>query len=153
MAENAQLRAELNKAKIEVQSLRDNIALTNPPLHKDLSLVTLVPKFSGSDIITLEEFFSTLDRLLRIGRWTETDQVEVALLKLAGIAKSFYLGCTELHKYGLSWEKLQSELSKRFQDQHTDQFHFTRLQSAKQSRDEDVLLFADRCRSLAQKTI
>jgi hypothetical protein len=153
MAENAQLRAELYEAKTEVQRLRDSIALTNRPVHKDLSLVALVPKFSGNDTITLEEFLSTVDRVSRIGKWKETDRVEVALLKLAGIAKSFYFGCTELHKDGLSWKKLQSELSKRFQDRHTDQFHFIRLQSAKQSRDENVLQFADRCRSLAQKTV
>jgi hypothetical protein len=89
MAENAQLRAELKEAKLEVQRLRDSIALTKAPLHKDFSLVGLVSKFSGIDTITLE-FLSTIDRVSRIGIWTQTDRVDVALLKLAGIGTSFY---------------------------------------------------------------
>jgi hypothetical protein len=81
-----------------VQRLRDIIASTNPPLHEDLSLVALVPKFRGRDKFTLEEFLSTIDGLSSIVRWTKTDRVEVALLKIAGIAKSSYVGCTELHE-------------------------------------------------------
>jgi hypothetical protein len=97
MAENAQLRAELIEAKKEVQRLRESITPTNPPLHKDLSLVTLVPKFSGNDTTTIEEFISCIESVSKIGQWSETDQVEVSILKLTGDAKAFYLGSSELH--------------------------------------------------------
>jgi len=51
MAE-ARLQNEVLETKAEVQRLRENIASMSvgaPIVHKDLSLVTLVPKWSGSD--------------------------------------------------------------------------------------------------------
>ena len=44
-------------------------------------------------------------------------------------------------------------LRHRFRDTHTDQYHFMRLQTARQSRNESIQEFADRCRALAQKTV
>jgi hypothetical protein len=85
--------------------------------------------------------------------WTDEDRLEVPLLKLTGTVRLFYLGVAELHKYNLSWQKLKDELNDRFKDRRTDQFHFSRLQTAKQLRHEDPLQFADRCRNLAQTII
>jgi len=49
-------------------------------LHKDLSLITLVPKWTGSDsVVTLEEFISSIESSARLGRWQEKDQVEIAV--------------------------------------------------------------------------
>jgi hypothetical protein len=74
---------------------------------------------------------------------------------LKGNARFFYLGCAELYKDTLSWQKLKDELNNRFKNRHTDQFHFSRLQTAKQLRhaDTSTLQFADRCRNLAEKII
>jgi hypothetical protein len=41
----------------------------------------------------------------------------------------------------------------RFKDVRNDQFHFLQLQTARQRPSETPLEFADRCRSLAQKTV
>ena len=40
---------------------------------------------------------------------------------------------------------------KRFKDAHTDQYHFTNLQTARQKKNESPQEFADRCSALAQK--
>jgi len=49
--------------------LRETISHGKPTLHKDLSLVTLIPKWSGSDsAVTLEEFLSSVDSAALIGR-------------------------------------------------------------------------------------
>ena len=41
----------------------------------------------------------------------------------------------------------------RYKDTHTDQYHFTNLQTARQTRNEIPQVFADCCRALAQKVM
>ena len=129
MAE-ARLLAELAEAKAEVQQLKDRILAGTPTVHKDLSLITLVPKWTGTDAaVTLEEFISSIESSARIGRWEESDKVEVALLKLAGSAKTFYIGCSELHADGLTWPKFKTVFTNRYKDVHMDQYHYMKLQT------------------------
>jgi hypothetical protein len=81
---------------IEIQRLRKSLGA--PTVHKDLSLISLFPKWSGSELSnSLEEFISTLEASARIGRWEAKDTPEIAALKLEGPARVFYQGCTELH--------------------------------------------------------
>jgi hypothetical protein len=109
---------------------------------------------SGSDsTASLEEFFSSIEIAGRIGHWQDADKVEIALLKLTGPARVFYQGCLELHADDLSWQIFKDVLRNRYRDVHTDQFHFMRLQTARQAKNEDHLQFADRCRGLAQKIV
>ena len=64
-----------------------------PTVHKDLSLISLVPKFSDSESeVPLEEFISTIESSARMENWNESDKIEVATLRLAGAAKVFYDG-------------------------------------------------------------
>jgi len=134
MAE-ARLLAELAKANAEVQRLKDRIPVGTAIVHKDLSLITLVPKWTGTDAaVTLEEFISSIEISARIGRWEETDKVEVALLKQAGSAKTFYKGCSELHADGLTWSKFKTVFRNRYKDVHTDQYHYMKLQTARQTK-------------------
>ena len=59
-----------------------------PIVHKNLSLVTLVTKWSGFDsLITLEEFLSSIESLSKIGHWSDPDKREIAVLKLTDSAK------------------------------------------------------------------
>jgi len=148
------LQAELLEAKAEVHRLRERMSLGVPTVHKDLSLVALVPKWSGQEsTVSLEEFFASIEGSARIGRWEESDRIEIAILKLAGSARTFYQGCPELHAEGLTWQKFKEAFRKRYKDVHTDQFHFMKLQTARQAKNEDPLQFADRCRGLARKII
>jgi hypothetical protein len=56
-----------------------------PTVHKDLSLISLNPKLSGSESAnSLEEFISTLETSALIGRWEQKDTVEVTALRLEG---------------------------------------------------------------------
>jgi hypothetical protein len=106
-------------------------------MHKDLSLVLLVPKWSGTDkSISLEEFFNSTEESAAVRNWQGTDKVQVALLKLTDAARQFYNGCLELHSADTTWSKLESTSRYRFRDVHTDQYHFMNLQTARQGRDE-----------------
>ena len=64
MAE-ARLQSELADTKAEFQRLRDQIF--RGTVQKDLSMVSLIPKWSGSDkAIPLEEFFRSIEGTARI---------------------------------------------------------------------------------------
>jgi hypothetical protein len=56
------LQAELAEAKAEVQRLRERVYVGTPTVHKDLSLISLIPKWSGAETgIPLEEFLSVIE--------------------------------------------------------------------------------------------
>jgi hypothetical protein len=55
------LQAKLIEAKAEVQRFKERISLRVPTVHKDVSLVALIPKWSGQEsAVTLQEFFQAL---------------------------------------------------------------------------------------------
>jgi hypothetical protein len=147
---HAQLQRELDESKIEIQRLR--MSLGAPTVHKNLSLFSLIPKWSGSESSnTLEEFISKLEASARIGRWDAKDTLEIAALKLEESARVFYQGCTQLHAREATWDTFKEAFRKRYKDVHTDQYHYARLQMARQGKSESPQEFADRCRTLAQR--
>jgi hypothetical protein len=98
------LKNELFEAKTEVQQLRERISLGVPTIHKDLFLVSLIPKWSGHEsTVTLEEFLSSIEGSARLGKWEDADRVEIAVLTPTGSAKTFFQECAELHADGLTW--------------------------------------------------
>jgi hypothetical protein len=40
---------ELEESKLEIQRLREQMTLGSPIVHKDLSLISLIPMWSGSE--------------------------------------------------------------------------------------------------------
>jgi len=86
----AQLQQELEESKSEIQRLRERMSLGTPTVHKDLSLISLIPRWPGSDSTNSLEFISTLEATVRIGRWEPKDTVEITALKLEGSARIFY---------------------------------------------------------------
>jgi len=79
----AQLQQKLEESKLEIQRLRERMSIGTQTVHKDLSLISLSPRWSGSDSTnSLEEFISTPEASARIRRWEPKDTVEIAALKL-----------------------------------------------------------------------
>jgi hypothetical protein len=89
----------------------------------------------------------------KIGQWSDPDKREITVLKLTDSAKLFYQGCTELHAESTTWQRFKDAFRRRYEDVHTDQYHFTKLQTARQKKGESPQEFADRCRGLAQKIL
>jgi len=57
MNTEARLKLELSEAQIEIQRVREHLSTTTPTVHKDFSLVSRVPKWSGTEsAISREEF-------------------------------------------------------------------------------------------------
>jgi hypothetical protein len=85
------LQAQLAESKAEVARLRDRLFVGVPTVHKDLSLVSLVPRWTGTESASpLEEFLNSIDSAAELGRWTAQDCVRVATLKIACTARLFY---------------------------------------------------------------
>ena len=62
------LRIELEESKTETARLRDRLAIGMPPIHKDLSLISLIPKRSGAETAApLEEFLSRIEGATKMG--------------------------------------------------------------------------------------
>jgi hypothetical protein len=130
------------------------MSLEAPTAHKDLPLLSLVPKWSGLDSpITLEEFFASTEASSKIGLWEESEKREIAVLRLTGSTKLVYQSCTDLHEEGVTWKLFKDSFRRRYKDIHTDQHHFTKLKTAGQAKNESPQEFADRCRALAQKVM
>ena len=65
MAE-ARLQSELVEAKTEILGVRERLSVGTPRMYKDLSLVSLVPKWSGSEAaVPLEEFIGSTEAASR----------------------------------------------------------------------------------------
>jgi len=154
MTSESRLKLELSEAQNEIQRLRGQLALGPPTVHKDLSLISIISKWSASEsAISLEEFFSSIEGSARIGHWAEADCLQVAVLKLVKSARIFYYSYPELHGKTVSWQSFKVIFRERFKDVRTDQFHYMQLQTARQRRNEGPQEFADRCRALAQKLV
>ena len=145
MAE-VRLRAELEESKAELGMLRQRMPLDVPTVHEEISLISLIPKWSWAETsVSLEKFLSSIRRASAIGRWDESERLQVAILRLADPANTFYSTCLELHADDTTWQKFRSVFKKRFINYHTDQYHFLKLQTARQLKSEGPQEFADRC--------
>jgi len=101
----ARLKLELSKAQVEIQLSREHLSTTPPTVHKDFSLVSRVPKRSGTEsAISREEFFPNIKGSVRIGRCLETDCLQVFVLGLVDNVRTFYSSCPELHGEDVLWK-------------------------------------------------
>ena len=75
------LQAELAQMRLELQQLKERMETGAVTVHKDLSLVSLIPKWSGSDsTISLEEFFSSIESSGKIANWKQTNTFDILLI-------------------------------------------------------------------------
>jgi hypothetical protein len=82
--------ADLRETKAEFESLRNSLSAGAPKVHKDLSLIPLVPKWSSSErAVTPEEFISSMEFSAKIGRLQDSDCLQIATLKMTDRARSF----------------------------------------------------------------
>jgi len=70
----------------------------------------------GENATPLEEFLASIDRATLLGKWQDTDCMNIADLRLADPAKAFYNACTELHTKDASWQDLKIAFRERFRD-------------------------------------
>jgi hypothetical protein len=107
MAENMQKLVESLQA--EAQNLRAQISSGRPTAPKDLSLASLIPKWSRTErAVIVTEFFELVESPAKIGNWNDVDKMQVTVLKLTETDKAFYSSNLELHAKEITWENFKA---------------------------------------------
>ena len=141
------------QASTSTQNAPEDVSLVHTPV-KDLSLVSLVPKWSGSDTaLPIQDFFEIIEGSGKIGNWTDADQIHVCALRLTATARAFYSVTPELRDPTITWQEFKAHFLNRFRDVRGDQYHFSQLQMARQRKDETPAEFLHLCRLLARLTV
>jgi len=84
-------------------------------VYKDLSLVSLVPRWSGGESAPpIQEFFDTIEGSAAIGNWTQADMKQVCALKLKNAARGVYSATPELRSPNTTWQDFKSRFCKGF---------------------------------------
>jgi len=152
MAESLERLVENLQA--EIRNLRAQVSSGRPTAPKDLSLISLISKWSGTEeSVSVEEFLDSVESSAKIGNWSDFDKVQITALKLTEVAKVFYSSNPKLHSASISWENFKAKFLHRFRDLKSDRYRFMQLRTAKQQKDETATEFLDRCCSLAIKTV
>jgi hypothetical protein len=121
---------------------------------KDLGVASLVEPWKGdSNSISVIEFFESINEAAEMGRLCNKDKIRLARLKLRGAARLFYSAQPELRADDVLYEDFRTAFVNRFQDKHTDQYHYARVQNASQEKNESPEVFLDRLRKLCQRTV
>ena len=108
----------------EISNLRAQVSPSRTTATKDLSLISLIPKWSGTEkSVSVKEFFEIEESSAKIGNWSEFDKVQITVLKLTEVAKAFYISNPELQNTGISWENFKAKFLHRFRDVTSDQYH------------------------------
>ena len=145
MAESLQKLVENLQA--EINNLQAQVNTSRPTTPKDLSQISLIPKWSRTEnSVSVKEFFESVESVATLGNWIETDKKQIMVLKLTEVAKAFYSSNPELHGTSISWENFKAKFLHRFRDVRNDQYHFMQLQTAKQQKHETPREYLDRCR-------
>jgi hypothetical protein len=73
---------QMSRLQAEIQNLQAQLQ-RRPQVTKDLSLVGMVPKWSGTDkAVPVHEFFEILESTARVGNWAREDLIRIAAMRL-----------------------------------------------------------------------
>jgi hypothetical protein len=121
---------------------------------KDMWVANLVEPWRGdSNSMSVIDFFETINEAAEMGRLSSKDKVHLVKLKLRGPARVFYSAQPQLRADDVSFAEFRAAFVNRFQDKHTDQYHYARVQNASQETNESPEVFLDRLRKLCQRTV
>ncbi|KAJ4428190.1 hypothetical protein ANN_24205 [Periplaneta americana] len=122
--------------------------------QSDLSVTKLVEPWKGDSYsIPVTSFFDQIERITTMGRLTDKDAVQIAILKLRGTARTYYDTTPELQAVDISFKDFKENFIARFKDKRSMQYHYLKLQNAMQEKHESPEEFCDRVRRLSLKTI
>jgi len=101
MAESLEKLVENLQA--EISNMRAQIRSRMPTAPKDLALISLIHKWSGTEkSVSVKEFFESGESSAITGNWSDFNRIEITVLKLTEIAKAFYNNNPELHSTNIS---------------------------------------------------
>ena len=76
--------------KAEINNLRAQVSSGRPTAPKDLSLISLTPKWSGTEkSVSVKESFESVKSSAIRGNWSDFDRIRITVPKLTEVAKAF----------------------------------------------------------------
>jgi hypothetical protein len=77
------LQKVVESLQAELSVLRAQAGSGRPTVQKDLSLFSLISKWSGTEkSVSVKEFFESVDSSARIGNWSDFDKIQITVLKI-----------------------------------------------------------------------
>jgi len=74
----------------EISNLRAQVSSGRPTAPKDLSVISLIPKWSGTEkSVSVMEFFESVESSAIIGNWSQFDKIQITVLKLTEVQRHF----------------------------------------------------------------
>ena len=72
-SEETLLKQQVELLQRELGNLRVQVTYQNPVQPKDLSLINLIPRWSGTDkAVNVKDFFDSVESSAKVGNWTDT---------------------------------------------------------------------------------
>ena len=94
--------------------------MTTATTTKGMWVANLVEPWRGeSNSISVNEFFESIDEAVEMGRLSSQDKVRLALLKLRGVARSFYSAQPQLKADDVIHEEFRRIYVDRFKPLNT----------------------------------
>jgi hypothetical protein len=88
-----------------------------------------------------------------MGKWSHADQIPVCALRLTETTRVYYSATPALRAPNITWSEFKASLLKRFRDVKVEQYHDTKLQLARQRRNEKPAEILDRVVMMVGRTI
>lgn len=114
-------------------------------------LVNSLMPFDGEKPEAIGHFFSSLEDVGELSRWTNAERLRVAKLKITGIALKYIQSVDK--ECIATYPEFKRVLTERFSDKAPAHCYFQQLSVLQQRRGETIESFADRVRALNEKTI
>lgn len=117
----------------------------------DYGLVSTIQQFDGSKPESLANFFQSLENVGTLSYWSDTERLSIAKLKLSGAALGF-MQSEDPTRFS-TYENFKTVLTERFADKAPQHCYFQQLSVIQQRKGETIEAFADRVRTLNEKTV
>ncbi|KAG8337066.1 hypothetical protein J6590_032522 [Homalodisca vitripennis] len=114
-------------------------------------MVGSITPFDGGKPEVVLHFFESIDNVGELSHWGNDEKLRVAKLRLAGTALSFIR--SEDQGRLSTYAGFKEVLTQRFSDKASKDFYFQQLSVIQQRRGETIEAFADRVRTLNEKTV
>ncbi|KAJ9576267.1 hypothetical protein L9F63_006866 [Diploptera punctata] len=122
-------------------------------LVKGLTVAAWISPWNPKSGTPIHDFLRRVDGAAESGNLTERDKVRLIQFKVEGAAQIFLETHPEEVTDRIPYVRLAELLRERFKEKHSDVYHYSRLQAAKQYRHEGIEVFADKLRKLSRKAI
>lgn len=120
-------------------------------VRPNFDLVNSIEVFEGEKPDTIDRFFTSLEDVGELSNWTHVERLKVAKLRITGAALKFVQ--SEDQARLSTYDDFKRALTERFGDKAPRHCYLQQLSVIQQRRGETIEAFADRVRTLNEKTI